>query len=182
MKKFKLSLIVLLFSLFVSSQAFALECKQGNFGSDECWTTANLRVTGENLAQLLPGTVMVYDFVTPVQHGVEPNSADRAAFYVRPSASTDNTYVAGIYQGGTNVESGDRVQLLVRGKGLIRNATTTAISGDRVYASTNGEARSVNQREVGLNYNINASNDQVIAFMLESQTAAGTNDAFITIV
>lgn len=174
--------------LLSSSPVFALNCKTGNYGSDECWTTGQLRATGENIANLVAGTVMVYDFVTPTQHGLEPNSDSQLAFFVRAAGTTlDNHVVAGVYQGTqTGISSGDRIELLVRGQGKLRSSTTTVSTGDLFYVATQsgtgnfGEARSLGKGNIGIVPTQTA--DKSIAWALENATAATTNDAYITVV
>lgn len=190
MKKL-ISLFFVALSLVISANAYALECKTGNYGSDECWTTAVLRQTGELTSNLVAGTVMVYDIETPTQHGVDPNDPDRVSFTVRAAGATrDNYLIAGVLQHGYNatsnpIASGDRVQLLVRGKGVIRSATSTVSTGDRFYVNAQsgagnfGEARAIPPKEGNV---VTNTADKAIAWALENATAVGTNDAFITII
>ena len=97
MKRFKLFVLALVMFgasvMLTSSPAFALQCKAGNYGSDQCWTTGNLR-TNDAAQAFIVGTVFVYDFTTPTQQG---NSADEAAFYVRAATTADQ---ANIVAGG----------------------------------------------------------------------------------
>src|SRR3990167_71525 len=112
MRKFKVIGFLLVLAL-LTTPAFALQCKTGNDASDECWTTAQLRATGENITNLIAGTIMVFDSITPTQHGLDPNSESRLAFTVRSAGATvDPVFVAGVYQGtsGSSLSSGDRIQ------------------------------------------------------------------------
>jgi hypothetical protein len=191
MRKFKVFGFLLVLAL-LATPAFALQCKEGNDASDECWTSAVLRATGENIANLIAGTIMVYDSITPTQHGLDPNGDNRLAFTVRAAqATTDGTFVAGVYQGnrGGTLSSGDRVFLQVRGMGKVRTQTATVNTGDRLYVSSSGnlgEARALKQNFgvdlAGVYNGPSGSTDRVVAWALEGATAAATNDAFIVIV
>lgn len=174
-KLFALALVMFGVSVITSTSAFALQCKTGNYGSDECWTTGQ-HITSDRAA-VLAGSVMVYDFVTPTQAG---NDEYDAAFNVRLSGATlDQHIVAGVAQ--KDYASGDRMQLLVRGKGVIRTNTATVVSGDvlRVQAQSGtgnwGEA-------IRVPPTLETSRDKVLAFALESQSSVATMDAYITVI
>lgn len=173
-KLFALALVMFGVSVITSNSAFALQCKTGNYGSDECWTTAQLRT---NDRAVIAGTIMVYDFTTPTQQG---NDEDQAAFYVRAAGATlDQHIVAGVAQ--QTYSSGDRVQLLVRGKGKLRVNTASVVSGDalRVQAQSGtgnwGEA-------IRIPPTLENSRDKVLAFALENQSSVATMDAYITVI
>lgn len=154
--------------LLMASPAFALQCKDGNFGPDECWT--EVEVSRVETTPVIAGTVLVYDFTS------NEGSSETAAFRVRvATASADAYKVAGIAQ--KTIATGDRGRVLVRGKGLLRVAGITA-SGDRLFTSSTAGVAS-NSMPAG---NTVASRDRNIAFALETESAAATTDAFITIV
>jgi len=168
MKKFIFSLLFVLALVVAVSPAFALQCKEGNYGSDECWT--NVVVSSGNTTPVIAGTVLVYDFSSD-------HSADDAAWTVRASSAiTDGYKVAGVAQGP--IATGDRGMILVRGQGQLR--TTAAItSGDRLFPSTTaGQATKTNAVDVASA----ASRDGAIAFALETSAAASTMDAYIVVV
>lgn len=179
MKKFIFVSLFVLAVIFSVTPAFAMQCSAGNYGSDQCWTDAQVLVTGDS-AVILPGTIMVYDFVTPTQHGLDPNDADRAAFYVRSARSTDTHLVAGVLQ--QSATSGDRVKLLVRGQGQLRVNSTSIVSGDKLipqsWTSGTNNAGEANR----VPYNVQTSRDKAIAFALESSATAATIDAYITVI
>lgn len=176
-KLFALALVMFGVSLITAaSPAFALQCKTGNYGSDECWTTG--QTVTNDVGQIIAGTIMVYDFETGVNEG---NSADNAAFYVRTATSVDkNHIVAGVAQ--KTYATGDRVQLLVRGKGKLRvNASVT--SGDRLFVARGSVAqRGIAAPDSKDNGNSLATRDKAIAFALTTTSAAATTDAFITVI
>ena len=168
MNKLKALVLVLFLSLVVSTQAWALQCKSGNYGSDECWT--DVRVSSSETTPVIAGTVLVYDFASA-------EDADDAAFWVRvSSAITDGYKIAGVAQG--TIATGDKGRVLVRGKGDLRVATSTT-SGDRLYvSSTAGTATGTNTVAA----DSAASRDKVLAFALETSGSASTQDAFITVI
>ena len=172
MRKIKFFAFFLVLAI-LATPAFALQCKTGNDASDECWTTAQLST---NDVAIIAGTIMQYDFTTPTQQG---NDADRAAFYVRASTTADSSVIAGVAQ--KSYSSGDRVQLLVRGKGSLRVNSSTVASGDKIIAQ--GHSGTLNRGDgVVLKGDLLTSRDRGIAFALESSTSASTIDAFIIIV
>lgn len=164
-KRIFLSMLFALVLGISASDAFALNClssiKAG--GSDECWS--QVRVAPEETYVVSKGTVLVYDFTSSA-------SSDESAGQVRVATSAEQGYrVAGVAQ--SVITSGDLGHVLVRGKGTIL-ANSTASSGDRLWASsTPGYADDVAPT---------ASSDGVIAFALETISAKGEADAFITIV
>lgn len=163
MKKFIAFLVLAL--LIAAGPSFALSCKEGNYGSDECWT--NVRVSALETTPVIAGTLLMYDFTD--------DNADDAAYQVRvTSASTDSYKVAGVAQ--STIATGDRGVVLVRGQGQLRIASGTA-SGDRLFASSTAGAAGRHAAGATL-----ASHDSVIGFALESTSGAATADAFITIV
>lgn len=176
MKKITFAFLFVLVLLAAASPSFALQCKEGNFGSDECWTTAQL--TTNEVGQVIAGTIMVYDFETGVNEG---NSPDNAAFYVKTATSVDkNNIVAGVAQ--KTYTSSDRVQLLVRGKGKLR-VNTAVTSGDRLFVARGSVAqRGIATNDAKDNGNTLSTRDSAIAFALTSTSAAATTDAFITII
>jgi hypothetical protein len=173
MKKIIFSVLFVLALVMVVTPAFALDCKNGNYGSDECWTT--VKVASAETTVVIPGTVLVYDFSSVVADS--NNSADQAAWTVRvSSAITDGYKIAGIAQ--TKIATGDRGIIMVRGQGKVRIATASA-SGDRLYASsTAGALDDTNSVDVASA----ASRDRAIAIHLATSTAAATDDAYIVIV
>lgn len=178
-KSYLFGFLIVAALLLVSQPAFALQCKTGNDASDECWTTGQTNTN--DAGQLIAGTIMAYDYETPTS---QSNDATRAAFYVRTATSVDRNYVvAGVLQ--RTYSSGDRVQMLVRGKGLIR-AGAAVNSFDRLYvargvAMQRGIAGKVYAGQTDGDAGV-ASNDNHIAFALTTTTAAATTDAFITVV
>ena len=174
MKKFIFVALFVLALVFYVAPVYALDCANGNYGSDACWTNAQLTT---NDTAVIPGTVMVYDFTTPTQQG---NSADLAAFNVRAATSADqNTIVAGVAQ--KTYSSGDRVMLLVRGQGKIRS-TVALTSGDRMYVTANAGAQHGLATNVYTSPTSGVSFDKAIAFSLSTTTAAATADAYIVVV
>jgi hypothetical protein len=174
MKKFTF-LFLFVLVLLASTNAYALQCKMGNFGSDECWTTAQMTT---NDGAVTAGTVMVYDFTSV------GNGADEAAWQVVRSTSSDQrAFVAGVVQQTT--VSGDRVQLLVRGKGKLKTITeTTVASGDRIYlwgGTTQQHLRGTGSNK-GSDIPSAASRDDAIAFALTTASASSTIDAYITLI
>ena len=168
MKKILFSLFLVLALVAVVTPAFAMQCKEGNYGSDECWT--NVKVSANETTPVIAGTVLVYDFASD-------HDADDAAWTVRvSSAITDMYKVAGVAQ--QTIATGDRGNVLVRGQGQLR--TTAAItSGDRLFPSTTaGQATKTNAIDVASA----ASRDGAIAFALETSAAASTMDAYIVVV
>jgi hypothetical protein len=180
MKKFIFVALFLLALVLVVTPAFALTCKSGNYGSDECWSTG--QTTTNDVGQLITGSLMVYDFTTGVNEG---NSADNAAFYVRTASSYDqNVIAAGFLQ--KNYASGDRVEMLVRGQGKVRS-TTAVTSGDRLYAmagtvAQRGLVSTVSGYPYGPAKTGVVSTDKCVAFALTTTAAAATTDAFVTII
>lgn len=178
----KAKFFAFLFALIVlaSSSAFALQCKAGNFGSDECWT--NVKFT-TNDGAVIAGTVLVYDFTTGINEG---NSADEAAWTVRIATTTDQgSIVAGVAQ--QSYSSGDTGLVLVRGKGKLRMWSTSTTSGDRLYVvgepvSTRDAGLATTNEDLPISANNAASKDKPIAFSLNTYTSAQTIDAYITIV
>lgn len=167
MKKISL-FFVFVFALLISHNAYALQCKAGNFGSDECWT--DVVVSSNETTPVIAGTVVVYDFESD-------HDSNDAAWTVKVSEQiTDGYKVAGVAQ--KTIATGDRGRVLVRGKGSIR-ASAAVTSGDRLYVhATDGTVSSTNS----INVTSAASNDKLIAFALETTGAAATVDAFITVI
>lgn len=171
MKKFIFSVLFVLALVVVVSPAFAMQCKQGNYGADECWTDVKVSSAETNVVRA--GTVLIYDF--------NQDSVDESSFEVRvAAASTDSYRVAGVAQ--HTIATGDRGSILVRGLGKIR--TTGAISSaDRLFASGTAGTAVANQNNDEASA---ASHDKQIAFALETKTTSGsfgaTLDAFITVV
>lgn len=165
MKKILFSLFLVLALVAVASPAFALQCKEGNYGSDECWTS--VKVSASETTPVIAGTVLMYDFASST-------GPDDSAFQVRvSSASTDVYKVAGVAQGP--ISTGDRGMILVRGQGQLQVANS-ATSGDRLYtSSTAGKAGTIGGD------NITTSHDGMIAFALETSVSA-TIDAYIVVV
>jgi hypothetical protein len=155
-------------ALLVSNNAYALQCKSGNFGSDECWTEVQV-ASGETIP-VIAGTVLVYDFTSD-------HSANDAAWTVRVAREiTDGYKVAGVAQ--RTIATGDRGNVLVRGKGKVR-ATGAVTSGDRLYVSaTDATVQSANLITAASA----ASNDKLIAFALATTSGSATTDAFITVI
>lgn len=111
MKK-KIFLFAVVLALLVSvSPAFALQCKSGNTGSDECWTTVQI---GDGYPTLVSrGHVLVVSM-----GGVTVDDNDGVlARHAR--TSTDNM-VAGVAQ--NPITTGDRGMVLVRGRGVVNLA------------------------------------------------------------
>ena len=181
MKKSRYFFLFALVLLGLNSPVFALQCKDGNFGSDECWTTVQL-VTSDRA--IIAGTVLVYDFTTPTQAG---NSADNAAFYARVATSVDQAnIVAGVAQ--RTYSSGDRAQLLVRGQGQLKvefiGGATAVASQDRLFllgSSGTGQFGTTSTQVAKSSIEM-ASRDQAVAFALEASSTEATIDAYITIV
>ena len=174
MRSFKLFLLTLVMGvglLLVASPAFALQCKTGNYGSDECWTEVKLSAS-ETVLPATIGSALVYDFAS------SPD-ADTSAFQVRiATASTDSYRVAGISQ--TIISTGDRGMVLVRGKGKVQ-VSTAVTSGDRLYTTTDTSCRGCLGPQAAPGSGV-ASHDKVVAFALQTVTAKATIDAFIVVV
>lgn len=166
MKKIIFSVLFVLALVVAVSPAFALQCKTGNDGSDECWTN----VTARGTTPVIAGTVLVYDFT-------QDEDADYAAFnVVASSATAQNQLVAGVAQ--QTIATGDRGLILVRGQGQIR-AGVAVTSGDRLFTSaTAGSVLKIANDTVASN----SSRDKAVAFALETSAAAATVDAFIVVV
>lgn len=165
MKKFIAFLVLAL--LISVGPAFALSCKEGNFGSDECWTT--VRVSLQETTPVTAGTVLVYDV-----NQSSPN-ADTSAFQVRVAdASADAWFVAGVAQ--KTIATGDTGLILVRGQGQLSHKSTEAwASGDALFVSTSRDASKVQ-----------VTGTRQLGFALETVAVSGnyraTDDAYITIV
>lgn len=163
MKKFIAFLVLAL--LIAAGPSFALSCKEGNYGSDECWT--NVRISPLETRPITQGVVLVADF--------SDDNADDAAYQVRAAdASADGAHVIGVAQG--NIATGDRGVALVRGQGKIRVKTNnTYSSGDMLFVSTSADATTSI-----------VTGNKPVAFALAAQTASGntsaTKDAYIVIV
>ena len=157
----------LVLALLIASPAFALQCKQGNFGSDECWT--NVKVSDSETNPVIAGTILVYDFASST-------SSDDSAFNVRvSSASADNYRVAGVAQNA--IATGKEGLVLVRGKGKIK-IVGVATSADRLWVSaTAGKAGTQFVTDSAV-----ATNDRPIAIALTTTTITSTADAYITVV
>lgn len=168
MKKYFLMFALgLLLSAGLVPNSFALQCHEGNLGSDECWTNVIVSPLETNVVNR--GTILVYDF--------NGGSTDTAAYQVVVSgASTDNYRVAGVAQ--ATIATGDSGLILVRGQGKMKTLGNLA-SGDRIYTSVIAgrgvKGSSVDAVSV-------ASHDKAIAFALQASTTDATNDAFITVV
>ena len=189
MKKIFIFAFLSLAFLAVASPAFALQCKVGNYGSDECWT--DVRVSPlETTYPVSVGTVLVYDFKAGDIDGVSPNSPDGGAFQVRVlqggTASLDSYRVAGVAQ--TVIATGDRGRILVRGRGKVRQATQSA-SGDRLYVVNDGDMVGAlgirgGTESAPILYG-QSSYDKVIAFALKTQSDTNgytSQDAYITVI
>jgi hypothetical protein len=169
MKKFIFSLLFVLALVVAVSPAFALQCKEGNYGSDECWT--EVKVSAAETTPVVSGTVLKFDVAT--------DSADRNAFEVRVATATaDYAKIAGVAQG--RIATGDRGMILVRGQGQIKVTGGGIATGDPLFvggaAGTVSEA-SADAVTVGL-----YANDPV-GFALESSTAASaTIDGYVTVL
>lgn len=160
-------LLVLAAVLLIAPSAFALQCKNGNYGSDECWT--NVVVSLQETTPVVQGSVLVYDYQS------NSGNVDTASYQVRVAdASADWNIVAGVAQ--SNIATGDSGLVLVRGQGKIRTKTTFAItSGDALYVSTSADSTKVVVTGAG-----------PVANALVTTSASGntsaTIDAYITIV
>ena len=181
MKKFIFVALFVLALVLVVTPAFALDCKNGNFGSDECWT--NVQVSPLETLPVSIGTVLIYD----VSAG--PLTADDGgAFQVRVLGAGANSYdgykVAGVAQ--RTIATGDRGIIQVRGKGKVRVASNIA-SGDRLYVAVDSINSGVLGKRAGTATEA-SSLDKIIAFGLNTQTAAtcvsttAPCDAYITVV
>lgn len=181
MKKFLiLALFVLVFAVLVSP-AFALDCKNGNYGSDECWT--NVRVSPLEDHPVSIGTVLVYD----VSAG-PLTTDDGGAFQVRvltnAYSSIDGYRVAGIAQ--KVIATGDRGNVLVRGLGKAR-VSSNITSGDRLYVADDPLVDGVLGKRPGTLAGEGISTDKVIAWGANTQTAAtcagaAACDVYVTVI
>ena len=173
MKKFIFSVLFVLALLVAVSPAFALQCKEGNYGSDECWT--NVIIASNDTTVVIPGTVLVYD------HRAVDATVDTADFTVRAqTVSTDSNRIAGVAQ--QTIATGDRGMVLVRGHGQIRyvaegGTSTSVASGDRLYLSATDGAAGQNRPN-----DASASVDGSFARALEASTTGTTIDAYITVI
>lgn len=165
MKEFRLfALALVMFGVSVLSitPAYALQCKGGNYGSDECWT--EVQIASTETTPVIAGTVLEFS-------SAQSTANDNAFIVTVANASADHSRIAGVAQGA--IATGDRGRVLVRGKGKIRKAAGVAASGDYLYASSTGGA-------VGI---VGATGAKVTAFALESAAnAAATIDGYIVIV
>jgi hypothetical protein len=173
MKSFKLFSLILVMGVSVViasvSPAFALDCKNGNYGSDECWTT--VMVSPNETTPVNVGTVLKYD--------IADDSSDKGAFNVRVATTVDGYLVAGVAQSA--IATGTRGNILVRGKGKILSWGAVA-SGDRLWPSFAGIAVSKASADVASA----ASHDKAIAFSLTTGTGTAinptSNDAYIVVI
>lgn len=167
MKNLKYLFLAFALSLFIVPSSFALQCHEGNLGSDECWT--NVVVSPLETTPIVRGTIVVYDF--------NGGSTDNGAYQVIAStANTDGYRVAGVAQ--STIATSDSGLVMVRGQGKIRTIGNLA-SGDRIYVSgTAGKG----VKGASTDISSVASRDKAIAFALQSATTDATNDAFIVIV
>lgn len=166
MKKiFYVSLFVLML-LAAVSPAFAMQCKAGNYGSDECWT--EVRVSSGETTPVIPGTVLIYDFTGPGTGG-----PDAVSYQVRvSSAVTQGPRIAGVAQ--KVIATGDSGMVLVRGQGKVRLDAAAVASGDNLFPSaTAGTLRT----DSGA-----GSRDRAYAIALAVGAASTTADAYIEIV
>jgi hypothetical protein len=172
MKKFLfVALFVLALAMFVTP-AFALECKTGNYGSDECWT--NVQVSASETNQVNKGTVLMY--------AVTENTADNGAFVVRVVTATTDAYkVAGVAQ--QTIATGDRGNILVRGQGKIKSWGAVT-SGDRLFVNASNNQNRYGRVCVSSSLDVAsaASRDKAIAFALETSTTDATADAYIVVI
>lgn len=165
--KIKNFLFALAFILAIVPSAFALQCKEGNYGSDECWT--NVVVSPLETTPVIPGTILVYD--------AGASTADLAAYQVKVStANTQGYIVAGVAQ--QTIATGDSGLVQTRGQGLVRTIGALT-SGDRIFVSgvagKGVKGASVDGASV-------ASHDKAIAWALVTSASDATADAFITVV
>lgn len=181
MKKFIFVALFVLALILVVTPAFALTCKNGNYGSDECWT--NVKVSPLETQPVSIGSVLIYDA------SAGPLTADDGgAFQVRVLAannSYDGVLVAGIAQ--KVIATGDYGQVLVRGRGKVRCTTTTS-SGDRLYVAIDSKQRGALGVRTDTAVDRPTSYDKSIAFALEAGSVAilghtaATIDAYVTVV
>jgi hypothetical protein len=160
--KIKNFLFALAFVLAIAPSAFALQCKNGNYGSDECWT--NVQISTVETTPVIAGTVLEFAGTT--------DSADDNAYIVRvANASADHSAIAGVAQ--ATIATGDSGLVLARGKGKIRVPAGVVATRDYLYASATAGAAGT----------VPATGAKVAAFALQSSTAgAATIDAYITVV
>lgn len=171
MKNLKYLFLAFALSLFIVPSSYALQCHQGNLGSDECWT--NVQVSSSETNVVDRGTVLIYDFSSSA-------NSDQAAYQVRvATATTDNYKVAGVAQ--NTIATGDSGLVLVRGQGKIKIAGA-ATSGDRLYTTGTGGRKGFTAVGTSLDATSAASRDKAIAFALETSTTDATKDAFIVVV
>lgn len=170
MKKLNL-FFVFAFVLALVPSAFAMQCKEGNLGPDECWT--NVEVSPLETTPVIAGTVLVADFAS------NNGDTDTAGYRVRVSTTSNDGYkVLGIAQ--KTIPTGDSGLVLVRGKGKLR-ITGNAVSSDRLFVSST--AGTASKAISGSTVDV-ASHDKVLAFALTtfSNAFGSTEDAYITIV
>jgi hypothetical protein len=130
MKKSMMFFLVLVSLLVISSPAFALQCKQGNDASDECWT--NVKVGAGYTTLVSRGHVLVASVSGKTV-------ADNDGFIVKLStASAEN--VIGVAQDA--IASGQTAMILVKGRGVVKldNASSTVASGDALSNLASGSA------------------------------------------
>lgn len=115
MKKISVFLIVLL--LLASSSAFALTCKKGNNGSDECWTDVKV---GEGYTTLVSrGHILVMSTAAVTAGDVD-------GFLVQLSTNSYDK-VLGVAQKA--IASGETASILVKGRGYVKLSDTNANAG-----------------------------------------------------
>lgn len=163
MKNLKYLFLALVLSLALAPSSFALQCHQGNLGSDECWT--NVQVDSLETKAVIAGTLLEF--------AASNNNADDNAYVVKvANASADYAAIAGVAQG--NISAGDSGLVLVRGKGKLKTVAGAIASRDYLYTTSNADGKA---GIVPL-----PSGTRPIAHALQSSAGDATIDAYIVIV
>jgi hypothetical protein len=127
MKKYIIFVIVL---LLLAPSAFALQCKDGNYGSDECWTTVRIDPGYGTLVSR--GHILVVSVAGKTV-------ADNDGFLAQLAGSSADK-VLGVAQ--NSIASGEMSRVLTKGRGVVKTdgASSTIASGDQLSNSASGSA------------------------------------------
>lgn len=156
-------LFVLALVLLIVPSSFALQCHQGNLGSDECWT--NVQIDRLETKEVIAGTLLEF--------AASNDNADDNAYVVKvANASADYAAIAGVAQ--KSISAGDSGLVLVRGKGKLKTVAGAIASRDYLYTTSSAEGKG---GIVPL-----PSGTRPIALALQSSAGDATIDAYFVIV
>lgn len=177
MKKIFISVLFVLAILVIASPAFALQCKQGNYGSDECWTEVLIDVGYTRIVSA--GDVLVASL-----EGI--TAANNDGFKARHSIASKPGMILGVAQ--RSIATGDRDLILARGIGVVQlvgAVENNVASGDMLIVTEGSTLSSRAGAVVGADGVVGTAWDatSIVGVTMETQTTDDSaNIAYIRVV